>query len=361
MTESTATSFVNELAEDADGPVALHLRQTLLPVEGPGSPIFPPTYAFGEGHPYLGYNIDEMSDGTKVAVIDSVGSQANRIEPVFRAGRPGQAENPRAALVPQIDIDCGNGRTVSILDAGHRLGDALVRSTELARPAEDAFRAFLDENDATPLARLAPTSLVFGVWDSRGTLARLPRILQATIRAENVELLTRSAQYTPPLDYAEVDVLSDVKKQKAEGNPKNPLAQAGFVHVPAVKTHGGIVARGPIHRHVTVNLIALRRLESENGRDLRRYVLGLVLVAATTSMDGFLRAGCLLTLDPKDECAWHAVARNGVRTPVSLDEGMALAYAQQVAEAFGVGEDHHLTFDTNRGAAAVAEAEKKKG
>ncbi len=346
---------LNDLADDANGPVALHLRQALLPVEGPGSPIFPPTYAFPDGHRYLGYNIDEMSDGTKVALIDSVGSQANRIEPVFGPPR-GQDENPRAALVPQIDIDCGNGRTVSILAAGHRLGDALVRSTELATAAEDAFRAFLDRNDATPLAKLAPTSLVFGAWDSRGTLAKLPRIVQATIRAENVELLTRSAQYNPPLDYAELEVFSDAEKAKAEGNPKSPLAQTGFVHVPAVRTHGGIIARGPIHRNVTVNLIALRRLDGENAGELRRYVLGLALVAATAPMDGFLRAGCLLTLNPEDPGEWCAVARSGVRTTANLDEDTALAYARTVAEAFRVGNDRSVTFDKKL---ARKEARKK--
>ena len=347
---------LDKLADDASGLVALHLRQALLPVEGPGSPVFPPTYAFPEGHRYLGYNIDEMSDGTKVAIIDSVGSQANRIEPVFRAAGSGQAENPRAVLVPQIDIDCGDGKTVSILEAGHRLGDALVRSTKLASAAEDAFRAFLDRNDAGPLAKLAPTSLVFGAWDSRGTLAKLPRIVQATIRAENVELLTRSAQYNPPLDYAELQVFSDAEKAKAEGNPKSPLAQTGFVHVPAVRTHGGIIARGPIHRNVTVNLIALRRLEGEKASDLRRYVLGLALVAATAPMDGFLRAGCLLTSDPEDEGDWVAVARSGERTPVNLDANIALSYARTAAEAFGVGEDQSVTFDRKL---ARTEARKK--
>ena len=343
--DSEVQQHLNALADDASGTaVALHLQQALLPVEGPGSPIFPPTYAFSEGGRYFGYNIDEMSDGTKVAVIDSVGSQANRIEPVFRASAPGHAENPRAALVPQIDIDCGNGKTVSILEAGHRLGDALVRCTELARTAEDAFRAFLDRNDVELLAKLAPTSLVFGVWDSRGTLAKLPRIVQATIRAENVELLTRSAQYNPPLDYAELEVFSDAEKAKAEGNPKNPLAQTGFVHVPAVRTHGGIIARGPIHRSVTVNLIALRRLDGENAGDLRRYILGLALVAATAPMDGFLRAGCLLTLNPEDPGDWYAVARSGQRTPVNIDADIALAYARTVAAAFGVGGDRRVTF-----------------
>ncbi len=347
---------LNDLVGDANGPVALHLREALLPVEGPGSPIFPPTYAFPESHHYLGYNIDEMSDGTKVAVIDSVGSQANRIEPIFRAVRSGEDENPRSTLVPQIDIDCGNGKTVSILEAGHRLGDALVRSTELAGRAEGAFRAFLDRNDATPLAKLAPTSLVFGVWDSRGTQAKLPRIVQATIRAENVELLTRSAQYNPPLDYAELEVFSDADKAKAEGNPKNPLAQTGFVHVPAVETHGGIIARGPIRRNVTVNLIALRRLGGENAADLRRYVLGLALVAATAPMDGFLRAGCLLTLDPSAPAEWCAVTRSGERTPVDLDADTALAYARAVAEDFGVGDDCPVAFDKKL---AQTEARKK--
>ena len=348
--------LLNDLADDANGPVALHLRQALLPVEGPGSPIFPPTYAFPEGHRYLGYNIDEMSDGTKVAVIDSVGSQANRIEPIFRAAKPDPAGNPRATLVPQIEIDCGNGKTISILEAGHRLGDALVRSTELAGRAEGAFRAFLDRNNATPLAKLAPTSLVFGVWDSRGTLAKLPRIVQATIRAENVELLTRSAQYNPPLDYAELEVFSDAEKAKAEGNPKSPLAQTGFVHVPAVRTHGGIIARGPIRRNVTVNLIALRRLEGEGADDLRRYVLGLALVAATAPMDGFLRAGCLLTFDPGAPGEWCAVERSGERTPVNLDAETALAYARTVAEAFGIGDDCLVTFDKKL---ARTEARKK--
>ena len=112
--------------------------------------------------------------------------------------------------------------------------------------ARTAFLTFLDRNDATPLAKLAPTSLVFGVWDSRDTQAKLPRIVQSTIRAEDVQVLTRSAQYDPALDYAELEVFSEADKEKQQGDPKSPLAKRGFVHVPAVKTHGGIIARGPI-------------------------------------------------------------------------------------------------------------------
>lgn len=339
MATELSNARIDAFADDPNGPVALHLQQSLSPVEGPGSVIFPPTYAD------VGYNIDELSDGTKLATIDSVGSQANRMEPVFLAAKSGQPENPRARLVPQIEIAYGNQKSVSILQAGHRLGDAVIRSTDLKEKAHEAFNAFLDRDDVAPLARLAPTSLVFGVWDSRDTQAKLPRIVQSTIRAEDVEVLTRSAQYNPPLDYAALEVFSDTEKEKQQGDPKSPLAKRGFVHVPAVKTHGGVIARGPIRRDVTVNLVALRRLNGENGQVLRRYVLGLALVAATAPFDGFLRAGCLLTLDPDDSSVWQAVARNGTRDTISLDEGIALDYARSAADAFGVGGGQPVTFD----------------
>lgn len=357
MTTPLTDDQLNTFADDPSGPVALHLRQPLLPVEGSGSVIFPPTYADSPGNKgYFGYNIDELSDGTRIATIDSVGSQANRMESVFLPARSDEPVNPLASLVPQIDIAYGNERFVSILEAGHRLGDAVIRSTELKDQAQEAFKAFLDRGDAAPLAKLAPTSLVFGVWDSRDTLAKLPRIVQSTIRAEDVEVLTRSAQYNPALDYAEIEVFSEADKEKQQGDPKSPLAKRGFVHVPAIKTHGGIIARGPILRDVTINLIALRRLQGENGRGLRRYVLGLSLVAATGPMDGFLRAGCLLTLDPEDKATWHSLARSGERIPVDLNEKVAFDYARRAAGHFGLGKSHRVAFDKKL---AVADTKTK--
>ncbi|MGH7215801.1 MAG: type I-G CRISPR-associated RAMP protein Csb1/Cas7g [Nitrospiraceae bacterium] len=122
--------IINSWADDPKGPVALHLKQKLLPVEGECGVIFPPTYAD------IGYNIDTLEDGTKVATIDSVGSQANRMEPIFKANQQGQPDNPLAKFIPQIDIKYGNDQSVSILEAGHRLGDAIVRSSELKEKAK---------------------------------------------------------------------------------------------------------------------------------------------------------------------------------------------------------------------------------
>jgi CRISPR-associated protein Csb1 len=353
MTSLTA-EIINDWADRTDGPVALICKQKLLPVEGEGSVIFPPTYAD------IGYNIDTLSDGTKVATIDSVGSQANRMEPIFKARKPGEPENPLAKLVPQIDITYGNEKAVSILEAGHRLGDAVIRSSELKADAQKAFKMFLDAGDASKLAKLAPTSLVFGVWDSRDTQAKLPRLVQSVIRAWDVDELRRSAQYNPALDYAALDVFSEEDKQKAEGKAESPLAQRGFVHMPATGAHGGVVARGPIERTVTVNLVALRKLDGENAQDLKRYILGLALVAAAEPLDGFLRQGCLLVPDEKAPAGWFAVARDGLRTPIGLSPAVALGYAEDAANKFGVGPNRRVAFKRELAQADLKELDKKK-
>ncbi len=342
--------FAESCANDPAGPVALVLRQNLLPVEGRGAVIFPPTYAD------IGYNIDTFSDGTKVATVDSVGAQANRMEPLFMAASPGEPENRLAGLVPQVTITYGNDKSISILEAGHRLGDALIRSSELAEEARRAFSTFLDADDASVIARLAPTSLVFGAWDSRDTQAKLPRVVQATVRAWDVDQLRRSAQYNPPINYAELDVFSEEEKTKQEGNAKSLLAQRGFVHVPASEALGGVVVRGEIRREVTVNLVALRRLRGEGGPVMRRYVLGLALVAATAPLDGYLRQGCLLAPDPDDAISWTAVGRDGTRAEIGLEEDAVFTFAQRAAEAFGVGPDRTVAFDRKR---AQDDAKKK--
>src|SRR2546421_691314 len=106
----------------AEGPAALVLRQYLVPVEGADGVLFPSTFAAGDGFPG-GYNIDSAPDGTNVCLIDSVGSQANRIEPLFK-------DDKYKALVPQVTVKAGE-KTVSILEAGHRAGDAIVRCSAL--------------------------------------------------------------------------------------------------------------------------------------------------------------------------------------------------------------------------------------
>jgi CRISPR-associated protein Csb1 len=350
-TPTVDAALLNRCAESLDGPVALHFKQHLLPAEGAGAPFFPPTFALDKGK----YNIDRLGDGTRVALVDSVGSQANRMEPLFKEGR-------FKDLVPEITIAYGDEKkgsdgSLSLLEAGHRLGDAVVRCTSLKDEAHRAFVA-LGRGDAVPMAKLAPTSLVFGAWDSRDTGIKVPRIVQAVIRAWDVTELTRSAQYVPALDYAALEVISEQEKEKAEGKQGSDLAQRGFVHVPAAGEPGGIVASGPIRRDVTINLVALRRLGGADEHKLRAYILGLAVVAASEPMDPFLRQGCLLVPDPEMRGEWSAVLRSGDRQTLTWSPEAVLEFAKASAKAFGVGEKREVVFDKKL---AQADLKEKKG
>ncbi len=124
------------------------------------------------------------------------------------------------------------------------------------------------------------------------------------------------------------------------------------------------MARGPILRDVTVNLVVLRRLardENDQSTKLRRYMLGLSLAIATRPVDGFLRQGCLLTLDSRAPRPWEAVKRDGSRVTVGLDDAAVLSYAKKTAKAFGVGQNRTVTFDTERAKADVNEPTSKQG
>ena len=185
--------------------------------------------------------------------------------------------------------------------------------------------------------------------------------VQSVIRARDVQELTRSAQYNPPVDYSALDVFSEEEKAKAEGSTKSPLAKRGFVHIPSAKAPGGVIACGPIVRDITVNLIALRRLPASEGvQELRRYILGLSLVAATHPLDGFLRQGCLLTPDPLAPSEWVLVERDGKRTAVELDAPKALEYAQAKAKTFVVNKGLSVTFEKASAKSDLRDKKKEK-
>lgn len=347
ITESMIASWL-----DRKGPVALTFKEHLMPVEGEGAVFFPPTYAPKSKADDSAYNVDKLDDGTRVATIDSVGAQANRMEPLFGT------DEELKLLVPQVRIDLGNGSSVSIFEAGHRLGDAIVRASSLKEAAQEAFKAYLDSGDATQLAKLGPTSLVFGVWDSRDTQAKLPRLVQSVIRAWEVDVLTRSAQYVPAIDYVKLGIFSEEEQKKAEGDTKNALAQRGFVAVPSTGAHGGVVAHGPIIRDVTINLVALRRLNAAaepESEKLRKYILGLCLVAATEPLDGFLRQGCLLVSKPEQPTGWEEVARTGVRTRVALTNDVVRKFANRWAKDYGVGTPPTASFSSELAKADLGE------
>lgn len=346
----TMTQIDNFLAPD--GPAALVIREHLIPVEGSDAVFFPSTYA------NIGYNIDyedpKNKAGRNIALIDSVGSQANRIEPMF-------AEGEYAKLVPQVTIKAGI-KTVNLLEAGHRAGDAIARCSALKDELQQAFMEVLKGN-AMPLAKIAPTSLVFGVWDSRDTQAKLPRIISSTIRAFDVLELTRSAQYTPAAEYIKEKLVPEPEKKEE----KDSYAERGFIHVPATGTHGGVIAKGGIRRDAVMALSALKLLKAdneENTKRLQRYILGLALVAFTKLPLGYYRQGTILVLDPNSQVEFSKVALNGKRSAASITHEMALTFAQAATKDFFGADDilekgKQVDFDPIKAKADLSEKNKK--
>jgi CRISPR-associated protein Csb1 len=172
-----------------------------------------------------------------------------------------------------------------------------------------------------------------------------------------VRELTRGAVYIPPVDYTELEVFSEEDKAKAEGDNKSPIARRGFVHNPASASHGGVIADGGIRRDASLGLAALRHLyagkDSERTLVLRRYILGLSLVAFTAPAGSYLRQGCALVLNPnpgngQQPREFAEVYPDGSREPCNITHQDALQFATSAAEAFGVGESLTVPFEKER-------------
>lgn len=328
----------------SDGPAALVCRQVLMPAEGHDAVIFPPTFAAPESGGKAGYNLDPLDPtaekSAQVAIIDTVGSQANRMEPLFKS--LGDDDTFPVSVVPQIWIKAGD-RLVSLLDAGHRGADAIVRYSTIGAKLRDAFAAYGKDGDGRALAKIAPTSLVFGAWDSRDTQVKLPRLVASTIRAYDVVPLRRSAQYNPPIDYIALGLIEGADDKKV----LDAASELGFRHAPAAGTHGGVIVRGEIRREAILSLVGLRAIgpRGPDGDALRRYILALALIAMIYDRPHDLRQGCLLVGDPDKPAVWELVANNGKRNAFTPDADAAKSFATAAAAAFGLGESGTYEFD----------------
>jgi len=158
-----------------------------------------------------------------------------------------------------------------------------------------------------------------------------------------------------------MSVLEKAEAQQIDTDQKY-LSNQGLSDAPAGRGPGGVLVKGDILREAVLNLIPLRALGAANedrSLALRRYLLGLSLIAFAAPAQLFLRQGCLLTADPEKPAEVASVERSGKRNKISLDEEMVLAYAKAAADAFGVGESFSTAFEVEKAKKPKAEAGKK--
>jgi CRISPR-associated protein Csb1 len=374
---------------DPKGPVMLVGQQFLkIAAISNDDIVFPPSYANPsekKDDPPV-YNIDDIDPHgpiKNVCVLDSIPSQANRMEPLF-------AEPPHDSLVPQYFVKFSDERPpTSILEIGHRIADAAFRGTDLRETIVAAFKAYA-KGDAALIAKIAPTSLVFGAWDSRGTGVKVPRLVNSIIRAFNVTKLKRSAQYFPPIEYEREGLIPG----GLEGKP----ADHGLAAVPSTHEIGGVQIQGDIRRDYSLNLELLREIRAplsdekkkairqkhqadnpnqpsdqqetamttavsnaqrEADLKIQRYILGLALLAFTATQKSTLRQGCQLL--PKGDPIWKRFRANGEENPWTPPSNIA-KFAQAAANKFGVIQppNQSLVFSKERLKASIEADAKKK-
>jgi hypothetical protein len=125
---------------------------------------------------------------------------------------------------------------------------------------------------------------------------------------------------------------------------------------------------GRIVRRTQINLVRLRALAVTKGGEideaetlkLRRYILGLALVAARVQTNYDLREGCLLRCVQTQA---QLVYSNNESEPFEWEHGDVYAYAKEAAREFGVGRPREVRFDAKaarEGVEAVKKAAKEK-
>lgn len=163
----------------AGGSAAIRCLARLQPAGGKGDKVFPPTYATGDKATTRYAFEPRRLDGQEVqtVLLDSVASQANRIEESLQA-----AWDDERLSFPVITVDFSEEKDItdldriSVLQAPHRIADALLRDSLDAADKTTRFRdtkigkAYTDATvkNATAVYMYCPTALVFGVWDSTG-------------------------------------------------------------------------------------------------------------------------------------------------------------------------------------------------
>ena len=308
---------------------AFRSRTRLQPAGGEGDKVFPPTYA---GAVYA--KEERQIRGTKVpcVLLDSVQAQANRLEEALqRALDVGTLKG-----VPVLNVDFTGlglldeiGR-VSSLEAPHRVADAILRDSlhdgqpfRKSKLGESLNQASVQ--NATPLYKLCPTALIFGLWDSTGPKgglgAKFQRALVSEIIGVNAQIGVKTSSRIDPLGMraaAKVIKNADGSYELAGDKAKDGVSPSEVNHgniPPDITKPGGAggATMDYAEQTIVLSLPALRKLRfpvdgkttPERDAAARTVLAALALTAAALAAEsGFdLRSRCLLW--PTDVMKWE--------------------------------------------------------
>lgn len=379
---------------------AFRSRITLQPAGGEGTKVFPPTYA-GAVYATEKRRISKNGSGSETEVVecvllDSVQSQANRMEEALQQAIDSGRFEKAGVAVPLIEVDFtpffpGNDKSedmrlldpvgkVSSLQAPHRIADAILRDSLLNgqpfRQSEIGKRiSMVSARDATALFEFCPTALIFGMWDSTGPKgglgAKFERAMVSEIVGINAiygvktssridplgiqknagPLFLRRKDATPEPEWtlnpkeAEKDAKGQAIKFERGGSSKQSKpgdpSKANHSNYPPTIDDGGGVTIDRAEQTVVLSLPALRRLRFPiNGKcdpkidDAARTVLAaLGLCAAALAAENGLDLRSRCLLWPTEPLSWELLGKPGASpTNVTFDADAAIGMLKDAVE-----------------------------
>lgn len=342
MKEHLSAALGGPGPQEARHAAALRLRCELQPAAGEGARVMPPTYAGDDGPVYV---TEERRFGDMLCpcvLLDSVASQANRLEEALLGlMRGGDLE------LPDVEVDQAEFGTHSALEFSHRVFDAWVEDALLegepfgGTTTYETLASVINRGVALPLLERFPVGLLLGCWASRkhnpqGT-TRIARALASEIVAVDVvegvrpqsridlHHVSNEVKVVKGAHGHRFGVLDEGAPAKGaeligKGEKAGKASGLGYGNVPpSLAKHGGITARRAMQLTV-VSLPALRATsaraageERHPERDLAARMLlatlALTMLEAQTALGWDLRSGCQLV--PVAEPTVELVGRLG--------------------------------------------------
>ena len=362
--------------DSARAAAALRLRVVLDPAAGDGAKVMPPSYSVDNGPGYIRERRRIGGEVKECVLLDSVASQANRMEEALNE-RILSGDEP----IPTILVDQDEFGTNSALQFSHRCFDAWVEDAQLdGKPfrTSEIWAGLIgtrSRHDSTALMERFPVGLVLGCWASRSHnpqgATRIARALSSEVLAIDAEIGERpgsridlhhvsaaipiyesasneGARFT----LAEETAVEKDKKPVPFGDGRPSVAGYGNV-TPQPAPLGGISMDYALQLSV-LSLPALRecRFPLDGQSSAERDVAGRVMLAALAvrmlglqlDMGYDLRSGCLLV--PREEPMLELVGRLGVT--VSAWSLVGLDSHALLADAIAAGREEGLDWSGQR-------------
>jgi CRISPR-associated protein Csb1 len=302
----------------------------LQPVGGQGDRIFPATYAEGK------YAMEKRRFGGELVdcvLLNSTQSEANHAELALKA-----AYERSTIQIPMIEVDFSATAdfakpiaNLTSLEVPHRLADAILRDsllldgTRFQKSAHAIAWSRANLWNATPIYRLCPTALLFGMWGSPdkpgGLGAKFERAYVSEIMAVNFTRPERREGFRiDPLE-----IRSSVKVKETADGFVPAVGKEGMK--PSEANHGNILFESPnagirceyAEQTTVISFGALRKLRFPEGmqQDSSRdnagrtvlAALGLCAAVLVSEMGTSLRSRCHLW--PEAPRTWELLETPG--------------------------------------------------